>query len=586
MTRRPAPEESTGRPGRDPQTERETEGLRAGASAQLLTITVLLTAIAYTLLMSDLSIRAHHGLLTQMNDLGNADQAIWRAAAGDWRMTSSNDPYGELRSRFGIHINTVFLPLSQLYRWWPDPRLLLVLTSSACAAAAVGLYAVGRARLGASAWTLAAPAAFLASPMVHDANLYDFHVLTMMAAAFVWAVWAFERERPVLAYALLGLALLCKEDAPLIGVMLGLVLLLRGRSRHAIAVVAASIAYLALMTGVIVPYADQGGQPQAVASRWAWLTESPAAAVRALVQPDHLRLPLYLMASGAAAAWRGWRWLPLLLPHLALGVLSATLWMTRITGTYYWVLCAAVIGLACIDAAAPRDPASRTVRRGPLLALILATAAFSLLLSPLPHGAYAWRSNFPSDDNHRTLVRLSERIPVDDPISLQNNLGPHFAQRPDVASFPRRLATARWVLLGVRYDAGPCSGLFVRTTPRFTHGMELPELAERVRGLIRSPAWGTAAVEDGFYLFRRAAPDVVPEELALAQLEQDAATAVSRYLDATDHLSPVAAVTVGRLRWRDLLEQPLLRPGALPGDPVGLRLQLGREPAPSPSPQN
>jgi hypothetical protein len=111
--------------------------------------------------------------------------------------------------------------------------------------------------------------------------------------------------------------------------------------------------------------------------------------------------------------------------------------------------------------------------------------------------------------------------------------------------------------------------------------MELPELVERVRGLIRSPAWGTSAVEDGFYLFRRAAPDMVPEEQALAQLEQDAVTAVSRYLDATDHLSPVAAVTVGRLRWRDLLGQPLLRPGALPGDPVGLRLQLGREPRPS-----
>jgi len=59
-------------------------GSRKGRAATLL---VLGLALAYTLFLSTLSILAHRGLKTQMNDLGNADQALWAAAHGDWAMT-------------------------------------------------------------------------------------------------------------------------------------------------------------------------------------------------------------------------------------------------------------------------------------------------------------------------------------------------------------------------------------------------------------------------------------------------------------------------------------------------------------------
>jgi hypothetical protein len=522
-----------------------------------------------------LSVRAHLGLQTQMNDLGNADQALWRAVNGDWRMMVSNDVFGEVRSRFGLHANLILLPLAAIYGIWTDPRLLLVLTSLSCAAAAVGLHAVARQRFGASYWTLVPPAAFLVSPMVHDANLYDFHVTTLMAALLVWIVWAFEREQAAVGYALLVLMMTCKEDAPVLGVMLGGALVLTGRVRRGFTVTSLSFVYLVLITAVLVPLLDSSVHPQGVEGRYQWLTEDPLAALAALLQPDRVRLPAYFLLSGLAIGWRGWRWAVLLLPHLAMGMLSETLWMTRVTGTYYWIVCEAAIVLACIDAAARARPSGGGPRRRPLVGLGVATVVLCCLLSPLPLGIGATWRNFAVDGSHATLAALAGQIPAADAVSVQNNLGPHLAQRDDVASYPRRSASADWVLLRVGYWGGPCSGMFVRTTPRFTHGMELSDLVESARGLIASSEWGTVAASEGFYLFRRGASDTVQDEAARGALDRDAAQAIARYLEATDHLSPIAGITVGRLSWRDLARGELLRPGALPGDPVGFRQRAG-----------
>ena len=541
-----------------------------------LTALVLAAALAYTAFLAVLSIRADAGLQTQMNDLGNADQALWRAAHGDWRMVVSNDLYGELRSRFGIHANVIFLPLAAFYRLWTDPRMLLVLTSLACAAAAVGLHAIARNRLGGSWWTLLPPVAFFASPMVHDANLYDFHVTTLTAALLVWTIWAFQRDRTAIAYPLLLLMMTCKEDAPFLGLMLGVVLMLEGRAKRGAIVAGLSIAYLVVVLGIVLPGIDGSVHPQGGANRYLGLLEDPAATFANLLQPDRLRVPVYLLASGLVFGLRGWRFLPLLLPALAAGLFSGTLWTTRITGTYYWITCEAVVVLACIEAAARRRATGeRTVAPGPLVGLGLATAVFCCVLSPLPLGAGAWWQNYAVDGSHKTLAALARQIRASDGVSVQNNLGPHLSQRDDVAAFPRRSASARWVLLRIGYWGGPCSGMFVRTTPRFTHGMELESLVESARDLISSTEWGTVAVTEGFYLFQRGAPDAIPDETARDSLDRDAAGAMASYLEATGHLSPIAGITVGRLTWSDLASGNLLRPGALPGDPVGFRQRMG-----------
>src|SRR5207237_2799029 len=152
-------------------------GRSRGAWLPSGTVIVSVAVVLYVVLLSTLSIVQHLGLKTQMNDLGNADQALWAAAQGDWTMTQSNTTERRSISRLAIHANLIFWPLSLGYRVWPDPKWLLVLTSLACGVAGVGLYAIARRRLGDGTTAPIAPFAFYATPIVHDANLYDFHVI-------------------------------------------------------------------------------------------------------------------------------------------------------------------------------------------------------------------------------------------------------------------------------------------------------------------------------------------------------------------------------------------------------------------------
>jgi len=286
-----------------------------------------------------------------------------------------------------------------------------------------------------------------------------------------------------------------------------------------------------------------------------------------MIRPDRLRVPIYFLLSGLLTALRGRRWMPLLIPSIGMALLSETLWMTRITGTYYWITAEAAIVLVCIEAARTSTGRFRPAPLGWLLGL---TVVFSALFSPLPFGLHATMENFrPIGPGVAGLETLSNLIPPADSLSVQNNLGPHLSQRPDIAAFPRRLDTARWAIFDVHYRGGPCSGLFVRTTPRFMMGMDVDRLETALGNLVADRRWNLVAAEKGFYLFGRSGKPSVPKERAVARLKDDFTALRRDYRSALDALTPLAGLTVGRLSWSDLLAGRFLAPGNLPGNPAG-----------------
>lgn len=106
-------------------------------------------------------------------------------------MTVSNTLDGQLGSRPGIHANGIYWLLGLIYAVFPFPQTLLLLSTLACAGAGLGVYAFARRRLDGSPWALLPAVAFWLSPIVHDANIYDFHVITITTCPVVWTLWAF-----------------------------------------------------------------------------------------------------------------------------------------------------------------------------------------------------------------------------------------------------------------------------------------------------------------------------------------------------------------------------------------------------------
>ena len=526
--------------------------------------------LIYFLSLSTLSILQHHGLKTQMNDLGNADQAIWNAANGDFLMTQSNDLDGKLRSRIGVHANLIFWPISFLYRALPYPELLLILSSLACTMSGLGLYLIARHRLGDTWFTLIPPGAFFLSPLVHDANFYDFHIITVFTALLIWTFWAFDTGRKKTAWLFLFLALLCNEDVALITFMFGISLVLSGSKRTGVLVAAVSLLYFVLLVTLLVPFLNEGlglTKFEGPYNRYAWLGNGfwnilfsvlthPIAVLKTTFRPDHIRVVVYLLLCGGLAGLKEWRILILALPQAAEALISRGIWMTRITGTYYWITCEAIVIIACILAAERRLTSEKKKLPLPLLYLGAVTCVLSIVLSPLPYSISSSWENYSLPPERNTVQEIKRIIPAEASVCVQNNLGPHLSQRRDIASFPRRCDIAEYALFHLRFVGGPDSGLFIRTSS-VLFGIPPGGLSSGMKKMILSGDWEIVLQKDGFYLFRRCPSENENMDMNELLIRADADSKIldNSYREASSHRFKWAVYLTGTLSWKQIFRE-------------------------------
>jgi hypothetical protein len=194
--------------------------------------------------------------------------------------------------------------------------------------------------------------------------------------------------------------------------------------------------------------------------------------------------------------------------------------------------------------------AQRSGRR-PLWWLGAATATFSLLFSPLPYGCFAGWANHDRSRRDRLLEEVAAAVPRTAPVSAQNNLGAHLAERARITAFPLTYRSADYLVFYLRHVGGPDRGFFVRSDFEILAGLPAATLLDRVETLMRSPGWALLIQRDGFYLFHRQprgtqAPDwtVFAEDRRLLQAQVE---------EAKVHRSRWARLAVGLVTWRDLL---------------------------------
>jgi uncharacterized membrane protein len=527
---------------------------------------ILGLAIVYALFFSTLSIIQHYGLKTQMNDLGNVDQALWASANGDFAMTQSNDLDGKLKSRLGIHANLIFWLLSVIYMVLPYPEILLMLASVACAGTGVGIYAIARKHLGDTWWAVVPAVAFWISPLVQDANLYDFHIITVSTALIVWTFWAFDTDHPRIGWTLLILALLCKEDVALVTIMIGIYFMLSGSLRTGVLVAVVSLVYFLVLFTVIVPFFTDGqglSKLEGLHNRYAWLGSGFVERFRSIInhpyevftyitRPDHLRIVIYLMLCGGIMSLRAWRMLLVAIPPITAGIFAYGHWMTRVTGTYYWIISEAVIVMACILAAEKTMKKSSCRFPWQLVYLGSATLVFSIILSPLPYSISSSWQNYALPPERQTLQEVRKRIPPDASVCVQNNLGAHLSQRTDIAVFPRRCDEADYALFHLRSVGGPDSGLFVRSSS-LLYTMLPEHITAIVQGMVLSDDWRLIMQKDGFYLFARNAPDYKNYEQILLQVKEDSNLFKRSYREAAQSRWSWSWYLTGAYTWDQLV---------------------------------
>lgn len=529
---------------------------------------VALAALAYSIYFCFFLTTKQEAFLTNGEDLGIMDQAIWNLLHGSMlhqticnTLTDTNCYSLNGITRFAIHFEPMLFPISLLYLVWPDPRTLMILQVLVVASGAFPAFWLARLRLR-NAWA-GVPFAllYLLYPAQQYAVNFDFHAETLTIALLLFALYFLYIRKTFWFLVFVILCLACKEEIAGVVFMLGLwTLLLQGRWRLGTGLIGLAIGWTA-MGLIVVHYSSPIGH-SLLASRYAYLGDGPVqAAFNILTHPiwiikEHVREPAHMHYLRDLLAPAGY--LPLLAPWvlilasptLALNLLSSTpnmysgnfqynaeiipiltfssieatvlmLWLVR------WLMARlsqrAGAGVS-VESEKQRMELSRPPARmhWPSLSLLVQISVLVLVLcymlvrvfnSTVQYNVYSvmpYAHGFvrPQVTQHDKLAtHFLKEIPANASVSAQTTLVPHLSERQYIYLFPYAVNHADYIFL----DASAYTYPF----------KDYNAYASSVKSILQQGNYGIVDMDDSYLLLKHGyqQSDIVP---AIKMIDNDA----------------------------------------------------------------
>ncbi len=455
--------------------------------------------VAYGVGFAALSVLRYDSFETGRFDLGNMVQAVWSTAHGHFlRVTNL---HGEQTSRLAAHFDPIVALFAPLWLLWPSPDLLLTAQAILVALGALPVYWLARKHLASETAALGFAVAYLVYPATEWMTLNEFHPVALACPFLLFAIWYLDENRLLPFAAFTTLAMLTKEEIPLVVAGLGVWFALSRRrwaAGGAIAVVGFLAAVIAI--DVIVPHFHGAsshfyGRYNAVGGSATGIVKTAFTHPRRLLSVAfdhrgshyllHLALPLALLPLLA----------PLLLvaavPELVLNLLSSAGTQTSIHFHYTAAEIPVLVAAAVVGA----KRLGRFTRFAPVAALVAAIVG-NYVLGPLPvwrwlPGGQTLKANAAHVSSHdRIAARALQLIPKNVPVSATNGLGSHLSERRRILSYPLTNAV-EWLALDMKNPSlgDQNAGDFARAKMEHT---------------IRDPRWRIVFERDGIVILRRA----------------------------------------------------------------------------------
>lgn len=397
-------------------------------------------AIYYTLL-------SHRRFATSAFDLGIYDNLMYNALTGHpFRSPVLFGPQGG--NYIAGHAEYAMLLALPVYALAPGSHTLLVLQAMLLGLAPIPLYLFARTQI-ASAWAAVVAVSYLLFAPLHGPLFYDFHWLPLAIFFHFCLYWAVASRRDAVAWTMLIVLFLIREDVAVGTAVLGTFLVLVGhRPRFGAAIAATSVAWFVVDKFVLMPWAGswwfadiykelipkgESGYGAVVKT----IVVNPGYFLKTLVSEEKLRYSLHMFAPLA--------FLPLRRAALAFLAIPGFFFTLMTTGysptvsiafqyTTHWIpylFAAAVLAIAL---------ASRVSwSRGGAAALAL---AFGVAVHSYPFGAVLQHSNFVggfqkivfamTDAEKKTyqgVVRLVSLVPRSASVAATDALVPHISAR-------------------------------------------------------------------------------------------------------------------------------------------------------------
>jgi uncharacterized membrane protein len=518
---------------------------------------VTLAAAVFSAYFIYLHVGRENGYLTSAEDLGTYSQAIWNILHGTFihqticNIVSDTNCYSlNGISRFAIHFEPILLPISLAYLALPDPNTLLVLQTLVVASGAFPAFWLARLRLRNEFVAVGIAILYLLYPALQQAEVFDFHAVTLTAALLMFTLYFMYMRRTVwlIVFAILSMA--CKEEIPLVIAFFGLwSMLFQQRWRTGLALVGLSAAW-AVMIVLVYHFASPTGHPL-LGSRYAYLGSGPLQILRNILthpssllyqhvlENTHRRYLEILLAPAAylplLAPWV----LVLAVPSLAVNLFSSDpnqylglfQYSAEIVPVLIFSTIEAIVFIVWLvkwymrqlhEARAsaadsqgggkPRPyPATKEAngeaRTGhgqgfpapwlsrwaqPVgLCLLLALALFAVVHEDFTYGAMPFSRGFgwPHVTAHDQLAgRIEAMIPASASVSAQSELVPHVSQRAHIYLFPYGDTVADYIYLDVTSATYPYNS---------------PQYITEVKKVLLGGNYGVVTAQDGYLLLKR-----------------------------------------------------------------------------------
>lgn len=247
--------------------------------ALLLTFLLIL---GYTLWMSYETVLRYDTFKATAFDLGNMDQVLWNTLHGRFfQFTNQGSDFYGPPTRLAIHVEPIILPLSLLYLFHEDARLLLVFQTLMIAAGGWPVYVLTRKYI--PMWAFIAPMMVLAyylMPALLSLNLFDFHPLSLATPFLLYAVLALEYKHYGWFLLACILAAACKEDVPLaVAILGGLVIWQYKLPRLGLILIIGGVTWSMIAFLVVIPHFYPGTVHSNYWYRYESLGSSPGVAI-------------------------------------------------------------------------------------------------------------------------------------------------------------------------------------------------------------------------------------------------------------------------------------------------------------------
>ncbi len=502
----------------------------------LVTVAVILFCAYFIALL----LVRHDTFMTNAEDLGITDQALWNTIHGHLLHqticnivfdTNCVSPAGTIR--FAIHVDPLLIPISLLYFIWADPKVLLILQTLVVAGGAYPAFWLARLRLRSNLVAVAIAVLYLLYPAQQQALTFDFHAVTFTASFLLFMLYFMYVGRTVAVFIFALLCLACKEEIGLVVAMFGVwALVFQWRWRSGLALFLIGVTWFGLAYAVIMPHFSPTGHPLLV-SRYPQLEKPTAFITNSLLHP-HGFLNQYVREPGHLAylnvLFSPALYFPLLapwvlfvaFPSMAINLLSSNPQMYSGIFQYNAEIVPALI-FATVEALViigwliqvilawsrlyfskrygRHDKQAfcswlpgRIVHIGLLAGLLGGTLASTVYTDYSFYGQMPFSEGFswPGVTDHLRLAQhFIEMIPPTASVSAQSKLVPHISEREHIYLFPYADDLADYVFLDVT------SATYPYNASQYIH---------EVQRLLRSGKYGIASAQDGYLLLKRGLP--------------------------------------------------------------------------------